>query len=128
MKKGGILHPELLQLVASLGHTDFIVLADKGFPIPDDIKRINLGFAENQPTILEVLKTLSVEMDIDRIIVTNEMEDISPTRLEELKATYPDILFEKVTHNDMKELTAQSKGAVKTGDSCSYANLIVVSG
>lgn len=34
MKRGGILHPELLAVIARLGHTDRLVIADSGLPIP----------------------------------------------------------------------------------------------
>jgi D-ribose pyranase len=128
MKKKGILHPELAHLAASLGHTDYLVIADKGYPIPNHVERINLGYTNNQPTVLQVLEPLVEEISIDRIIVTEEMEEISPNRLEELKNRYPHILFEKISHHEMKELTNHAKGAVKTGDACPYANLIIVSG
>lgn len=128
MKKGGILHPELSYLVASCGHTDYMVLADKGFPVPRDADRINLGFLDDMPTITEVLNAISKEMKIDRIIVTKEMHDISLERLKELKITYPTIKFEETTHSALKDLSKEACGIVKTGDTCPYANLIVVSG
>lgn len=128
MKKTGILHPEMSHLVASMGHTDLVVIADKGFPIPNNISRIDLGFLENHPTVLQVLKALSIEMGIDRIIITQEMEDISPDRVKELKSLYPNLIIEKVSHQELKNLTLESKTAIKTGDSCPYSNLIVVSG
>lgn len=128
MKKTGILHPELSHMVASSGHTDYIVLADKGFPIPGDIKRINLGFMEDHPTILEVSQALSLEMNIDRLIITDEMADISPERVTELKEMFPNIQMERVSHSEFKELSHTAFGAVKTADTCSYANIIVVSG
>lgn len=128
MKKGGILHPELSYMVASMGHTDYLVLADKGFPIPDNVPRINLGLMNDQPTIPIVLRALVLEMLIDRVIITEEMTDVSPARVKQLQQTYPDLMFEKVSHSEFKKLTVGAKGAVKTGDTCSYANLIVVSG
>lgn len=128
MKKSGILHPELLHMVASLGHTDYIVLADKGFPIPQHLERINLGLTDDLPTILQVMDAMRSEMIIDRIIITNEMEAISPKRVEALKTAYPDIRYEAVSHAEFKEMCKGAQGAVKTADTCPYANLIVVSG
>lgn len=128
MKRGGITHPELSFMVASLGHTDYLVLADKGYPIPDEINRINLGFMNDRPTILEVLQALSLEMNIDRIIMTQEMEDVSPERVKVLQKNYSKLRIEKVSHIEFKQLTTGAKGAIKTGDTCSYGNLIVVSG
>lgn len=128
MKKAGILHPEISHLVASLGHTDMVVLADKGFPVPDQTKRINLGIASDLPTILQVMEVIESELSIDRIIVTEEMIDISPERYTLLRQLYPEVLFEKVTHLEFKALTKEAKGVIKTGDTCAYANMMIVSG
>lgn len=128
MKNYGILNPELSKVVASCGHTDYIVLADKGYPIPKEVDRINLGFMDNHPTILELLKALSLEMSIERIIVTNELREVSPDRLKELKDLYPSIEFELVSHVEFKDLAKGAMVAVKTADTCPYANIMVVSG
>ncbi|WP_134684357.1 D-ribose pyranase [Brevibacillus migulae] len=128
MKKSGILHPELSQMVASLGHTDYVVLADKGYPLPRHVPRINLGLTDDIPTILQVLAVLEQEMIIDRIIVTHEMAEVSLERLQELTKRYPGVRIERISHLDFKELTTEAQGAVKTADTCPYANLIVVSG
>lgn len=128
MKRGGILHPELSQLIASLGHSDYIVMADKGYPIPESTHRINLGFSDDHPTIPDVLKTINEEFIIDRIIFTQEMEDVSPERLSELKDTYTDHSFEKVMHHQLKQIAETAQGAIKTGDTCPYGNIIIVSG
>lgn len=128
MKKTGILHPELSQMVAACGHTDCFVLADKGYPIPNDMQRVNLGFMDNHPTVLEVLTALSTEMNIDRLIVTDEMFDISPDRVEELQQMLPGIQMERINHVEFKNLSNSAFGAVKTADTCPYANLMVVSG
>jgi len=115
-------------MVASLGHTDFLVLADKGYPLPRHLPRINLGLTDDIPTILQVLAVLEQEMKIDRIIVTQEMAEVSPERLQELTNRYQALRIERISHLEFKELTQEAQGAVKTADTCPYANLIVVSG
>src|SRR5699024_273804 len=114
--------------LASLGHTDYIVIADKGYPVPQHKERINLAITDDLPTVLNVLDAIEKEFMFDRIIVTEEMEDISPERLQTLKQSYPHVIFEKVTHSSFKEMTQQSNGVIKTGDSCPYGNIIIVSG
>lgn len=128
MKKTGILHPEISRLIADVGHTDYIVLADKGYPIPKQTNRINVGITDDTPTIPQLLKVIETEMAIDRIIVTKEMTALSPARLQHLQETYPSIKFEEVTHLELKALTKDAAGAIKTGDTCAYGNLIIVSG
>ena len=46
MRAGRIIHPELAQAVALLGHSDIFMVVDAGFPIPADTWRIDLGFDE----------------------------------------------------------------------------------
>lgn len=128
MKKAGILHPEISQLIASMGHTDYVVLADKGYPVPEDRKRINLGIANDLPTVPDLLKVIETELSIERIIVTEEMEAVSRDRLIELKQLYPNVLFEKITHLEFKALTKEAQGVIKTGDTYAYANIMIVSG
>lgn len=128
MKKTGILHPEIAHLIADLGHTDYIVLADKGYPVPQQTRRINVGITDDIPTIPQLLSVIESEMSFDRIIITEEMQGFSQERYQELKQTYPTIKFEEVTHQDMKALTGEAAGVIKTGDTCAYANMIIVSG
>ncbi len=43
MKKQGILNSRIAAVLARLGHTDTIVIADCGLPIPDHVERIDLA-------------------------------------------------------------------------------------
>ncbi|MEG0552127.1 MAG: RbsD/FucU domain-containing protein, partial [Carnobacterium sp.] len=49
MKKNGTLNSELDKLLADLGHTDQIVIADAGLPIPAGVKKIDLALTLNDP-------------------------------------------------------------------------------
>lgn len=40
MKKHGVLNSEIASILALLGHTDTIVIADCGLPIPDGVKEL----------------------------------------------------------------------------------------
>lgn len=128
MKKNGLLHPELLTLVASMGHTDYIVIADRGFPVPMQPKRINLGLVEDKPTVMDVLDALLDESNLDRIIVTTEMQDISPKRLSDVRNRAGHRAVDVLSHKAFKALASNASGVIKTADTCPYANLIVVSG
>lgn len=128
MKVKGILHPELSHLIASIGHTDYIVIADKGYPVPGNSNRINLGLTDNSPTVLQVLEVINHEFKTDRIILTEEMVKVSSENFNILKEKFPNTLFEKVTHQEFKDLSTNAKGVIKTGDTTPYANLIIVSG
>jgi D-ribose pyranase len=128
MKKSGILHPKLSHILASSGHTDYLLITDRGFPVPEEPQRIDLALVDDKPTVLEVLAAIDAEWSIDRVVITEEMTLVSPKRVEELNALLPDVLFETMSHIDLKRLGHGAKATIRTGDTCPYANLIIVSG
>jgi D-ribose pyranase len=128
VKKGGILHPELSHVLASSGHTDYLLITDRGFPVPDEPQRIDLALVDDKPTVLDVLAAIDAEWSIDRVVITEEMTIVSPKRVEELKSLLPDVLFETISHIGLKRLGHGAKATIRTGDTCPYANLIIVSG
>ena len=128
MKKGGILHPELSHVLASSGHTDYLLISDRGFPVPEEPKRIDLALVDDKPTVLDVLAAIDAEWSIDRVVITEEMQLVSPERVKELKALFPGVRFEVISHIDLKRLGHGARATIRTGDTCPYANLIIVSG
>ncbi len=128
MKRGGILHPELCALLASTGHTDWLTICDRGFPVPMGVQRIDLALVDDIPTVLDVLRALREEFVIDRLLVAQEMEEASPHRLAEMRTLLPGVPIELVPHTQFKAYSRGSRGVIRTGDTCPYANVIVVSG
>jgi D-ribose pyranase len=128
VKKCGILNPALSQLLARTGHTDYFTICDRGFPVPDGPERIDLALVDDIPTILDVLKAVTDEYQIDRIVITQEMKEISPQRVAELQQIVGDEKLEVSTHINLKRLSQSGKATVRTGDTCPYGNIIVVSG
>lgn len=128
VKKGGILHPELSHVLASSGHTDYLLISDRGFPVPEEPQRIDLALVDDQPTVLDVLAAIDAEWSIDRVVITEEMTLVSPRRVAELNALLPGVLFETISHIELKRLGHGAKATIRTGDTCPYANLIIVSG
>lgn len=128
MKRGGVLHPALGHLLLSTGHTDYFTICDRGFPVPVGPERIDLALVENLPTVLDVLRAVHAEWSIDRVVITREMTEVSPGRIDELRALLGDLPFETVSHLELKRLAATARATVRTGDTVPYANIIVVSG
>jgi D-ribose pyranase len=128
VKKRGILNPALNQLLARTGHTDYFTICDRGFPVPGGPERIDLALVDDIPTILDVLEAITEEYDIDRIVITHEMKEISPQRVEELKAIVGEEKLESMSHIEFKRLSQTGKATIRTGDTCPYGNIIVVSG
>lgn len=128
MKRGGILHPGLSHLLASTGHTDFFTVCDRGFPVPIGPERIDLALVDGIPTVLDVVRAVHAEWAIDRVLITHEMAEISPRRVEELGALLEGVPLERVSHLELKRLSRQARATVRTGDTAPYANIILVSG
>ena len=128
MKRGGILNPALSHLLASTGHTDFFTVCDRGFPVPVGPERIDLALTDGIPSVLDVLRAVLAEWSADRVLITHEMDEISPERVAALEELLGDIALERVTHLALKRLSQSARATVRTGDSVPYANIIVVSG
>jgi D-ribose pyranase len=128
MKKTGILNQDISAVVAGMGHTDSITVADAGLPIPDGVRRIDLALREGLPGFLETVETLAGELQVEKVVVAQETAAVSPHVEEGLKQLFPDAEWATVPHEEFKALTCQSKAVVRTGEFTPYANVILVSG
>jgi D-ribose pyranase len=135
MKKSGLLHPELSHVIASLGHTDTLVIADAGLPIPDGVLRIDLAYTAGQPPFLSVLESVLAEMEVEGATLALETQDLTPKafykkvlgRLEQLpKVKKQGVDF--ISHEDFKAQTLRARAIVRTGEMTPYANVILQSG
>jgi D-ribose pyranase len=127
-KKGGILNPALSHLLASTGHTDYFTICDRGYPVPSGPERIDLALVDGIPTVLDVLRAVAAEWHLDRVVIAVEMTEISPQRVDELRAILGDVPLQVIPHLELKRLSQTGKATVRTGDSVPYANIVVVSG
>ena len=120
-------HP-ISSLIASLGHTDEITIADAGLPIPKETERIDLALTRGIPTFEDTLRTVLAEMCVEKAYVSKEIEDYSPQVLELIQAAIGDLTVESIPHLQFKEQTKRSKAVIRTGEFTPYANVILVAG
>jgi len=78
MKKIGILNQDISAVVAGMGHTDMLTVADAGLPIPDGVQRIDLALRSGLPGFLETVQVLTQELQVEEVIVAQEMAARSP--------------------------------------------------
>ena len=128
MKRTGILNPALCRLLASTGHTDYFTVCDRGFPVPEGPERIDLALVDGVPTVLDVIRAVHAEWSVDRVVITQEMEAVSPQRVAELRSIVGDVPLEIVSHLELKRLAQDARATVRTADTVPYANIILVSG
>lgn len=128
MRKNGILNQEILKATGSLGHTDYLVVADAGLPIPLGVERIDLTVVKGMPRLLDVLEPLMAEIVVEKIILSKEIEKASPDFLAQVRALAGGIPIEFVAHEQFKRLTRDAKAIVRTGEFTPYANVMLQSG
>lgn len=128
MKLSGVLHPELLEVLAAAGHGDVIVLADAGLKIPHDRYRIDVGVACGVPSMAQVLEAVSQELVIEDAIVATEFADWNPD-VHAAVLTVLDVEPSDVPHVDlMADLAERAYCYVKTGECTAYSSVALVCG
>ena len=128
MKKQGILNRDISDVVASMGHTDTLAIADAGLPIPENVRRIDLALKAGLPSFIDTLKVVLTELEVQEAIIAEEIHANNPELYEQLKAVLEGVSISEVSHERFKEQTCQAKGIVRTGECSPYANVILVSG
>lgn len=128
MKKGKLINHQISELIASLGHTDEIVIADAGLPIPKETRRIDLALTHGIPSFEDVLRTVLEEMFVEKAIVSNEIKSFSPQILELIQKKLGDVPVESIPHLQFKERNKIARAIIRTGEFTPYANVILVSG
>ncbi|MES5953399.1 D-ribose pyranase [Bacillus fungorum] len=128
MKKHGVLNSEIASVLASLGHTDTIVIADCGLPIPDGVKRIDLAVEIGKPSFLEVLQVVADDMAIEKVTLAEEVINNNEEVNKEIELKLIEPAFEYVSHEQFKEHTKKAKAVIRTGEATPYANVILHAG
>ncbi|MDI9371150.1 MAG: D-ribose pyranase [Synergistaceae bacterium] len=124
MKKGGIIHPELMFQLASCGHGDLICIADAGLPIPPETPRVDLGFVPGRPGFFEVLDAMLAEMCVEGAVWAGEAEEKSPEVRERLEELFGDS-GSAIPHEEFKDLLLDARFVVRTGEFTPYANVLL---
>ncbi|HAJ70276.1 MAG: D-ribose pyranase [Alkalibacterium gilvum] len=128
MKKNGILNSEISKIFADLGHTDQIMIADVGLPIPEGIKKIDLAVELGKPKFSDVLSVILKEMEVEKYILANEIQDSNQEQLKNIKKYMNNIEVEWFSHNELKQQSKKVKAVIRTGEATPYSNIILQSG
>ena len=126
MKKHGILNRELAGIFAKLGHTDTVVIADCGLPIPADVTCIDLAYALNKPSFQDVLDAVLADLVVEQSICASEMATHNSSLKQHIEQLH--LQPQYVSHEAFKQQCAQAKVIIRTGEASPYANIILKSG
>jgi D-ribose pyranase len=131
VKETGILNRDIAAELSKMGHTDRMLIADAGLAIPNSTKVIDVSLDVNVPTSVDVLKLILKHFSVEKVIMSQATEDVSPSRKKEFLDCFgadADMPCEAVPHPVFRdELTKEVKFAIRTGDFTANSNIILVS-
>lgn len=124
MKNTGLLHAELNAIIAMAGHTQMIVIADVGLPIPEGVRRIDLAILPGLPDVLSVLRAVLGELVLEHSTISLEASVKSPEWVANVRQVLPKPPLE-ISHKDLKALLPHVLLVVRTGETTPYANIVL---
>ena len=123
MKRTGILNRHLSAATASLGHTDEVVIADAGLPIPDGPTVVDLSVVAGTPCFVDVLDALLDELVIEQATAAHEVRHRNPDAACALDDRFRTL--DLIPHEALKARTENARLIVRTGEATPYANVIL---
>ncbi|QPK82349.1 D-ribose pyranase [Schaalia sp. ZJ405] len=129
MKPKTILHPELAQALAELGHTDVVLVTDAGFPIPRDARRIDLALYQDVPTVYQILRVLRQHMFAEEVHFAPEVKTHNPDLYSEIQDIYKGsgAKFIPAIHEELiEEWAPKAKVVVRSGSFEPWANFAII--
>lgn len=133
-----ILPPDLVKYMMEMGHSDYIVIADAGFPGTAHAKRIVRMDSVEIPELLEaILPLFPLDYFVDDSVRLMKKLDHEPevtiweVYRELLEKYDQDNAFKEFTYLDRLDFYKDAEGAyvvVQTGDTSRYGNIILQKG
>ncbi|RMB86251.1 D-ribose pyranase [Streptomyces shenzhenensis] len=123
MKKAGILNRELSGAIAELGHGDGVLVCDAGLPTPRGPRVVDLAFRAGVPSFAEVLDGLLAELVVEGATAAGEIRAANPAASALLHGHFPELTL--VPHERLKQLSADARLIVRTGEARPYANVLL---
>ncbi|MET0332372.1 MAG: D-ribose pyranase [Dyella sp.] len=129
MKRNGLLHAELNRVIAAMGHTDTLVIADVGLPIPPGVPCIDLAVLPGLPSFTQLFEAVWAELAVEAVTVASEIHARNPAMValsERLKGE--GVPLTEVAHTQFKQHCAKAYAIVRTGETSPYCNMILHAG
>ena len=129
MYSGGILHPDLSQWIARLGHHNFLLITDAGYPYIEGVPHIYLGFTPGKPRFIDVFESIQAQLPVEKYWIAREMESQNPAVYRQFVALLHDEEPSFVeSHELFKEKARASMVVVRTGEVTPFANCLLECG
>lgn len=125
MRRDGLWHPRLMEIITAAGHTDTLVLADAGLPVPPQVETVDLLWSPEHPRLVPVLRAVLAELCVERVTLAAQA---APALVDELTEALGDLPRTMVAHEELKAACGQALAVVRTGERTPYANVILHAG
>ncbi|WP_170008262.1 D-ribose pyranase [Bacillus fonticola] len=126
MKKQGILNSDISKVLSDMGHTDLLVIADCGLPIPATVKKIDLALKPGLPSFLETLAVVLEDFEVEQAIIAEEMIDENTALYDKLP--FHSFPIDSVSHEELKLHLSRVRAVIRTGEATPYANIMLKAG
>ena len=94
----------------------------------DEDARQALALMKGVPTFKQTLEAVLKEMEVEYYFLADEMDEKNPVLKDFVGEKLPGIEHESMPHDALKQLSAQAKFAIRTGEFSPYANVILRAG
>ena len=129
MKKCGHLNRDVSRVLARMGHTDSLVIADCGLPVPEGVECIDLSIALGDPAFLRVLDSVLADFKIERAVFATEAKEHNAAVAARASCLCDaQVQVDFVSHETLKNLARSARAVIRTGEATPYANVLLYSG
>ena len=128
MIKHGILNPALASLLCRFRHTNWLVIADRGFPFWPQLETVDISLTDDVPTVRQVLAALRDNYVVGAALMAREFKRMNGAKAQaEYAALLPGATIQFLPHFDFKKRVPAAIGLVRTGDTTQYGNILLQS-
>lgn len=123
MRRAGLWHPRLVEVLTATGHGDLVVVADAGLPVPRGVEAVDLLWRPGEPGFLPVLRAVLDECVVEHATLATELTDTDVR--EGLTSALDGIAVNHVSHEEIKALSAHARAVVRTGSTTPFTNAVL---
>jgi D-ribose pyranase len=129
MLKNGILNPALASLLCRFRHTNWLVIADRGFPFCPQLETVDISLTDNIPTVRQVLAAMHNNYTFGAALMAVEAgRENGAHVLAEYQALLGPATIEYIPHAEFRNRVPSAFGLIRTGDATQFGNILLQSG
>ncbi|WP_291378753.1 D-ribose pyranase [Demequina sp.] len=125
MKRTGIINAPLSGALARLGHTDTVVVADAGLPVPAHVPVVDLALVYGSPRFTDVLDALLGDIVVEAAWVSQQADDWPAGEWIDTRLDAP---AERIDHAEFKRRVSDARLVIRTGEDTAFSNVILQCG